>query len=116
MQTPNALQIWISQLDRRWYAALIGLLLGLVGGSVALLLVVAGPTLTIAAVLGVLVALYILTDVNIALYGAVGTLLLLPFGTFPVDIGLTPTLLDMALGAFCAGVFIRVDDRQTTTP
>jgi O-antigen ligase len=100
MQTPNALQIWISQLDRRWYAALIGLLLGLVGGSVALLLVVAGPTLTIAAVLGVLVALYILTDVNIALYGAVGTLLLLPFGTFPVDIGLTPTLLDMALGAF----------------
>jgi O-antigen ligase len=41
-----------------------------------------------------------LTDVKPALYASMGTMILLPFGTFPYKIGLTPTLLDLALGAF----------------
>ena len=37
-------------------------------------LVVAGPALAIGLVLGVLAALYILTDVSVALYGLIATM------------------------------------------
>ena len=78
----------------------VGLLVGIVGGALGLMLALLGPVVTLALLVGVLAALYIITDLNAALYGSVATLILLPFGTFPVKIGLTPTLLDLALGAF----------------
>ncbi len=100
MQTSNELQNRVARLDRRTYAILIGLTVGLLGGGIGLLVAVAEPFFAIAAVLGVLAAMYILTDVKIALYGVIVTMLLLPFGTFPVKIGITPTLLDIVLAAF----------------
>lgn len=100
MESPNALQIWVARLDRRLYGVFIGLALGLIAGVVGLMLVILGPTLTFAGVMGLLLGLYVLTDVEVALYGAIGTMVLLPFGTLPVRVGFTPTLLDMALGAF----------------
>jgi O-antigen ligase len=94
------LQNWLMQLDRRLYAALIGLAIGIVGGGVGLLLAVAGPIVTLGAIIGILGGLYILTDIRIALYGIIALLFLVPFGTLPFRIGLTPTLLDVAIGAF----------------
>jgi O-antigen ligase len=41
-----------------------------------------------------------LTNINAALYAIIAVLALLPFGTFPFDILITPTLLDGAIGAF----------------
>lgn len=99
-QAAQSFKEWFMSLDRRLAALLLGLTIGVIGGLVGLLLVVAGPVITLAGLLGALVALYVLTDVTIALYAAIATLVLLPFGTFPVKIGLTPTLLDLALGAF----------------
>src|SRR5690606_7647595 len=49
---------------------------------------------------GLLVGLYVLTDVSAALYLVVAVVALLPFGTLPFRIAITPTLVDMALGAF----------------
>jgi len=100
MQSANELQTWISQLDRRVYGIGVGLAIGIVGASIGLMIALLGPWLTIAAILGVLIGLYVLTDVNVALYGIIGTLILLPFGTFPVKIAITPTLLDLAMGGF----------------
>ncbi len=102
MQSPAAenFKQWVVSLDRRVFAILFGLIIGVLGGAVGLLLVLAGPTLALAAIIGALAALYILTDVRAALLGMLATMILLPFGTFPVKIGLTPTLLDLALGAF----------------
>lgn len=100
MQYPNELQNFIARLDRRLYALLIGLALGVIGGVVGLLLATLGIVVTFGLIFGLLVALYVLTDVEIALYGAIATLFLLPFGTSPVRVGFTPTLLDLALGAF----------------
>lgn len=94
------LQNRLMQLDRRLYAALIGLVIGIVGGGVGLLLALFGPVVTIGAIMGVLGGLYILTDIRIALYGIIALLFLVPFGTLPFKIGLTPTLLDVAIGAF----------------
>lgn len=95
-----ALQNWLMQLDRRVYAALVGLVIGITGGGVGLLLALAGPIVTIGAIIGILGGLYILTDIRIALYGIIALLFLVPFGTLPFRIGLTPTLLDVAIGTF----------------
>lgn len=102
MQTPNELQNWVAGLDRRWYAVLVGLAIGITGGLVGLAVALLGPVLPFGLLLGVLAALYILTSVNAALYGVIAVMALLPFGTFPVRIGFTPTLLDLAMGAFVA--------------
>ncbi|MDX1991566.1 MAG: O-antigen ligase family protein [bacterium] len=99
--TPNdALQNWIAGLDRRVYAALIGLAIGGLAGLIGIALTLLGPVITAGALLGGLAALYVITDIRAALYGLIFVLLLLPFGTFPFDLGFTPTLLDLAIGAF----------------
>ncbi len=100
MQSANELQTWISQLDRRTYGIGVGLTIGIIGTTLGLMIALLGPWLTLAAILGALIGLYILTDVNVALYGIIGTLVLLPFGTFPVRIAITPTLLDLAMAGF----------------
>ena len=102
MQSPAAknLQNKVASLNPRLYAILIGLSIGITGGLLALLLAVAGPILTLGAVFGLLAGLYILTNVEVALYGLIGLLLMLPFGTFPVKIAITPTLIDLGLVAF----------------
>ena len=100
MRAANGLQIWISQFDRRRYALAVGFAIGVVGTSVGLMIAGLGPWFAVAAIAGVVAGLYVITDVNIALYAIIGTVILLPFGVFPIKIALTPTLLDLALGGF----------------
>ena len=100
MSAANGLQIWVSQLDSRRYALAVGFVIGVVGAGVGLMIAGLGPWLAVAAIAGIVVGLYVITDVNIALYAIIGTVILLPFGVFPVKIALTPTLLDLALGGF----------------
>ncbi len=98
--TFDGLQAWVARLDRRTYALIVGVAVGVLGGVLGLALAFAGPILTTAGLIGVLGALYVLTDVRAALYGLIITMLLLPFGTLPFKIVITPSLIDLALGAF----------------
>ena len=100
MQSSNPLQARIARLDRRKYAILIGLAIGGIGGGVGLLIALVEPLIAGGIILGTLAALYILTDVSAALYAVIAVVALLPFATSPVKIGITPTFLDGALGAF----------------
>jgi polysaccharide biosynthesis protein PslJ len=100
MQTIDRTQIWFSRLDRRVYALLVGAAIGLLGGVIGLMMVLLGPVITFGLVLGAVGAIYILTDVYVALYAVVAVMMLLPFGTFPFKIGFTPTLLDAVIGVF----------------
>lgn len=81
-------------------AILIGAAIGLLGGTLALLIVIAGPVVAIGTVLGLGVGLYLLSDLHGALYVTLGVIALLPFGNLPVSLAVTPTLLDAALGGF----------------
>ena len=99
MSRVTGLQIRISQMSGRRYAMAVGLTLGLLGGLIGLLIAGLGPALALAGIGGLLAGLYIITDIRAALVVTLLTILLLPFGVFPVKIGLTPTLLDLALGA-----------------
>ncbi len=53
-----------------------------------------------AVVLGLGVGLYVLTNLEGALYVTIGVIALIPFGNLPVQFSLTPTLLDCAMGGF----------------
>lgn len=100
MQSSNRLQDWYAQQNRRTHAILVGLTVGITGGLIGLLLAVAGPVIAAGAIIGALAGLYILTDVSAALYGLLAVTILLPFGTLPFKVVVTPTLLDLAAGAF----------------
>ena len=50
-------------------------------------------------VIGSLVTLLVLRNIEIGFFAVIAVVSLLPFATLPVDIGLTPTFLDFALGA-----------------
>ncbi|MYH64664.1 MAG: hypothetical protein F4136_03290 [Chloroflexi bacterium] len=100
MRAATATQIWISQRERRQYALAVGLGLGLAGAGLGLMIAVLGPLLALAALLGGLAGLYVITELRAALYAIIATVLLLPFGVFPVKIALTPTLLDLAFAGF----------------
>ncbi len=82
------------------YAVLVGGLVGLLGGSVALMLVLAGPVLTFGFTFAALVGLVALSNLDAALVVVLATVALLPYGTLPFQIAVTPSLLDVALGAF----------------
>ncbi len=90
----------ILKLNRVTVAILIGLLAGGLAGLVGLGIVVIGPVYTTAILAGLLLGLYILTDLNVALYAVIAVIGLIPYGTLPFKIVITPSLLDLALIAF----------------
>jgi O-antigen ligase len=67
-----------------------------VGGA---LVALGGPIIAAAVVVAVAVVLLVLREIEIGLAGLIGVICLLPFAAFPVDIGITPTFLDAAMGA-----------------
>jgi polysaccharide biosynthesis protein PslJ len=99
-QTAASFKEWLFALNPSIRAIGLGLIIGIIGGLLGLLLAVLGPIVTIVIVIGVLGGLYVVTDTTPALYGTMALLIMLPFGTLPFKIGVTPTLLDIGLGAF----------------
>ncbi|MCI0395777.1 MAG: O-antigen ligase family protein [Chloroflexi bacterium] len=77
----------------------LGLLAGLVAAVGGLVLAFGGPLAAVAVVVALVGAVVVLRNLEVGFWGVIGVVCLLPFATIPVDIGLTPTLLDMALGA-----------------
>lgn len=77
----------------------LGLLAGLLAAFGGLILAFGGPIAAVGVVIGGAAVLAVLRDLEIGFWGVIGVVCLLPFATIPVDIGLTPTLLDMAMGA-----------------
>lgn len=76
--------------------ALLCVLGAALGGAVVAL---GGPLAGAALAIGVAAALWVLREMEIGFLGIIGVIFLLPFAAFPVDIGITPTFLDAALGA-----------------
>ena len=77
----------------------IGFVFGLVSVVGGLILGLGGPIAGIGLILALLAAIIVLRDIKFGFYGIIIVVGLLPFGTIPVDIGVTPTLLDLALAA-----------------
>ncbi|HID89661.1 MAG TPA: hypothetical protein EYP52_08140, partial [Anaerolineae bacterium] len=84
----------------RWLSTLAALTLTLLLALVAgFLLAEAGPLLATVGLIGLMIGLWMLRDIEAAYMVVIGVICLLPFASFPFDIGFTPTFLDAALGA-----------------
>jgi O-antigen ligase len=84
----------------RWLSALATLVLcAVLAVAVGLLLSELGPLITGAGMAGLFLGVWMLQDIEAAYWAVIGVVCLLPFASFPFDLGFTPTLLDAALGA-----------------
>lgn len=78
---------------------LVGLLAGLFAVVGGIVLAFGGPLAAVVVALAGVATLVVLRSIEVGLWGIIAVICLLPFGTIPVDIGLTPTFLDVAMGA-----------------
>jgi O-antigen ligase len=78
---------------------LLGLAVGLVAVSGGLVLGFGGPIAAVGLILAITGTIVVMRDIEFGFWGIIGIVCLLPFATIPIDIGLTPTLLDLALAA-----------------
>lgn len=77
----------------------VGLLCGGTAVMGGLILAFGGPIAAIALVLAVVAGLIVLQNIEVGFWGVIAVVCLLPFATIPIDLGITPTFLDMALGS-----------------
>lgn len=80
--------------------AILGVALGLIGGTLGLLIVLLGPVMAFGVVFGLAAGLYVLTDLAGGLTVTVAVIALIPFGKIPFPMSPSPTFLDAALGGF----------------
>jgi len=84
----------------RWLTALATLTLcAALALATGYLLAEFGPIIAGAGLAALFLGLWMLRDVEVAYWAVIGVVCLLPFASFPFEIGFTPTLLDAALGA-----------------
>ncbi len=105
------------QMLRRPLAALAAaLLLGAAGGLAVATL---GPLLPALLLVGAVGAALVLLDARWGLVATLGVVALLPYGTLPFKVGLTPTLLSLAIGltwaVFALRLLLRREERLLTT-
>jgi len=110
----------IAQVDRRIAALAIGASLALMGALLGLALAFLGPLYTAALLVALAGGIWMLAGLENALWSVVAIIAILPYATLPFKIVVTPTFLDIALGAF---FFLYIGEwmtgerrRLTTTP
>lgn len=82
------------------YAVLSGVLLSVGAGVLALVMVMTEPLLVFVGLIAVAIGLIALSNLRFAFLWVIVTAALLPYGTLPFSLALTPSLLDTALGIF----------------
>lgn len=77
----------------------VGILCALLAVLAGALLGFAGPLITIIVLFALVGGIWALADMEVGLWAVIAVIALLPFGTMPFKVVLTPTLLDVAMGA-----------------
>ena len=105
----------------RWLSALAAIVLcAVLAIGVGFLLSEVGPLLAGAGVVALFLGIWMLQDIEVAYVSVIGVVCLLPFASFPFDLGFTPTFLDAALGILFLVWLLQIaggtDDNPVTTP
>jgi polysaccharide biosynthesis protein PslJ len=94
-----------------WAVLAVCCVVGIVAGS---LIGALGPVLAVAGAVVVVAAIQVLRAPQWGLYATVAVILLLPFAALPLNLGFSPTFLDVALLAvFMVWILIIAERRQT---
>ena len=86
--------------NRRLVALALGAALAVTAMLVGASLAVIGPIYTAALIVALAGAVWIMAGLRNALWAVVAIIALLPYGALPFKVVVTPTFLDLALGAF----------------
>lgn len=100
MNLTDKAQSWLPSTDSRLAALLLASVLAILALLAGLSLATLGPLLTVILLLIIAGVVWILSDLEMALWSIVGVIGLLPFATLPFKIVLTPSFLNMVMGAF----------------
>ncbi len=87
----------LSSTNSKLFVAAVGVTIATAALVLGGLLAVLGPLYTVALFVVVAAGLWVITDIEHALYSVIAVITLLPFSTLPVKIVLTPTFLDIAM-------------------
>ena len=80
----------------------LGLLIALFAIGGGLIAAYGGPIAAAAVFLALVAVFIVLREIEVGFWGVILVVALIPFATLPIDIGLTPTFLDLAIGAVVA--------------
>jgi O-antigen ligase len=80
----------------------LGAIMALAAVGVGALLGYTGLIISLGVLMALAAALWVLTSLDVALWGVVAVITLLPFGALPLKIVVTPTFLDLAMLAVAA--------------
>jgi len=112
-------QTWLYRIfasQFRWLSILATVILcAVMAVSVGYLLSEFGPLVAGAGLVGLFLGIWMLQDIEMAYWSVIGVVCLLPFGSFPFDLGFTPTLLDAALGALFFVWLLQIPNRLQET-
>ena len=90
-------------------------LVGLTAVTAGIILAFGGPLAALALLLAGAAAYVVLRNIELGFWGVILVISLLPFATLPIDVGITPTFLDLALAAVVGVWALRiVTGRQRT--
>lgn len=79
------------------YAIWLGVAVALIAVALGAALGLAGPLITVGALVGLAAALAVLSHLEIAIAAIIAIIMLLPFGSLPFKVVFTPTFLDLAM-------------------
>ena len=105
----------LSNTGQRKSALTLGLATGAIAVAGGLVLAFGGPIAAAGLLLAMAAAAMVLRQIEVGFWAVIIVVCLLPFATIPVDLGVTPTLLDLAIGATVGIWLLRlVTGRQRT--
>lgn len=99
MLSLQVIQEVMASLRQRNLGLVLGVSLAVVGSLLGLSLALVGPIYTLAALLVMAAAGFVMARLEYAIWSVIGIITLLPFATLPIKIVFTPTFLDVAMGA-----------------
>jgi len=102
---------WLDFAQTPWF---VGALVGTTAVLGGLILAFGGPIVAAAVLVALIAALIVLRDIEIGFWGVIAVVCLLPFATLPFKIVITPTFLDLALGAVVGVWVLRLVTGQQT--
>lgn len=100
MLKKRSLTDFLAHADRRLVSLALGALLAVIGMLVGLSLAVIGPIYTAALLIALAGAIWVMSGLRNAMWAIVAIIALLPYAALPFKIVITPTFLDLAMGAF----------------
>lgn len=92
---PNLIEVS----DQRLWPIVTGIAAAILAAVIGLSLAVVGPIYTVALLIALTGAIWVMWRLENAVWAVLGIIALLPFGALPFKVVITPTLLDLALGA-----------------